>query len=407
MNPDDPSLKSTVAYVRLLFLCCIVCFFCYVGAYMRVPVVPLFALSLGADAFEVGLINSSFLFMAALLSLPLGILSDRLGRKSLILGGILLTSLSSLLLCLCRTPMQMVLVYLLFGVGLAAFAPTLMSYVADFAPATHLGRSYGYYTMALYGGMSLGPALGGALAEVTGYPAVFAISGGFGFLMFCLVLVLLPRTPRTSAHSSRKLDSMAVARTFLTNRPLLGCWMGTLGGCFGLGMFVTFVPLHATEQGISVASIGLIFASQSFFNAFARIPFGHFTDRVKDRGAVVVFGLLGFSIAVSGIAFSTGIFHFIGFSIALGITMSLTFTALGALISEVVPQDSRGLAMGGYSTCIYLGMMLSAVSMGALARDLGFKSAFLVTAGVIALTGVVFRAFVTRIPPSPSAGNLL
>jgi MFS family permease len=59
-------------------------------------------------------------------------------------------------------------IYPLFGVGIAAFAPTMMSSVADFTPATHLGRAYGWYTMAIYSAMTLGPAAGGFLDHTLG-----------------------------------------------------------------------------------------------------------------------------------------------------------------------------------------------------------------------------------------------
>jgi MFS family permease len=66
-------------------------------------------------------------------------------------------------------------------------------------------------------------------------------------------------------------------------------------------------------------------------------------------------------VAAFGISRNTG--HFVLFSILFGIGMSLAFTSAGALIAEVVPAESRGLAMGGYNTCIYLGMMLSSAIM--------------------------------------------
>lgn len=156
MNLDGRRRIAT--YRGLLFICCTVTFICYLGSYMRIPVVPLFARSFGAGTVEIGMINSSFLLMAGLLSLPLGILSDRLGRKLLILSGLLISTITAVLLYFSSSAQQLIWIYLLFGIGLAAFAPTMMSFVADFSPATHLGRSYGWYTLAIYGGMSLGPA---------------------------------------------------------------------------------------------------------------------------------------------------------------------------------------------------------------------------------------------------------
>ena len=183
---------SPRAYLTLLSICCVVVFGCYFGTYMRMPVVPLYAVSLGADTVEVGLINAAFLLMAGVLSVPLGLASDRLGTKLTAALGVLILSASSFLVCLSHTPGQLIWIYLFSGVGLAAFGPTMMAFVANISPATHLGRSYGWYTTAIYAGMTLGPAAGGFLAQGVGYPLTFLISGLSIFLTFWVFFFFLP-----------------------------------------------------------------------------------------------------------------------------------------------------------------------------------------------------------------------
>jgi MFS transporter, DHA1 family, multidrug resistance protein len=74
-----------------------------------------------------------------------------------------------------------------------------------------------------------------------------------------------------------------------------------------------------------------------------------------------------------------------------GISIGIAFTAIGALIPEVAKTDSRGLAMGGYNSCIYLGMMLSSLGMGALVGDLGFRNCFFIVALINLVTTGVFQ----------------
>ena len=388
--------KNTLSYRRLLFICCTVTFVCYFGSYMRIPVVPLFAKSFGANTAEIGVINSSFLLMAGLLSLPLGILSDRLGRKLLILCGLLISALTSLLLYFSSNTQQLILIYVLFGIGLAAFAPTMMSFVADFSPVTHLGRSYGWYTLAIYGGMSLGPAFGGMTAQRFGFLQVFLISGVLVFSLFWLVLFALPRARHVLVNRPPKRKTWVVAKELLKNTPLLACWLVTLGGCFGLGMFVTFIPLHAQDRGVSIGGIGIIFATQAVSNALSRIPCGQLSDRVARRSNLVIVGLLGFALCMAGFGLAGHISLFILFSAGLGISMGIAFTAVGALISEVVAADSRGLAMGGYNSCIYLGMMLSSLIMGILIEKIGFSNSFFTVSAVNFSATVVFYLMFKR-----------
>lgn len=398
------SKNRVPSYEALLLLCCAVSCGCYLGSYMRIPVVPLFARTMGADTFQVGMINASFLLMAALLSLPLGVLSDRLGRKRLIMGGLLIISLSSFLLCFSTSVLQMIGVHLLFGIGLAAFAPTMMSFVADFSPPTHLGRSYGWYTLALYGGMSTGPAVGGAIAGWVGFQSTFIASGAITFAVFFMVLCFLPRARQVLVNRPPRRATWDLATGLLKNAPLLACWLVTLGGCLGLGMFVTFVPLYAQDQGVKVGQIGLIFGAQALCNALSRIPFGRLSDRVARRSNLVTAGLIGLSVSIAGLGMAQGIYTFVLFAAGVGISMGMAFTAVGALISEVVRPDTRGLAMGGYNSAIYIGMMVSSLAMGAVIPEIGFRSAFVIVAMInLAATGFFHLVF-SRVYASRTAG---
>lgn len=378
------------SYGALLATCCAVTHVYYLGSYMRIPVVPLFARSLGASTAEVGIINGTFLLMAGILSLPLGMLSDRIGRKLLILCGLLIAACTSLLLCVSSKPIHMVIIYLFFGIGLAAFAPTMMSYVADFSPTTHLGRSYGYYTMALYAGMSLGPAAGGLMAEVIGYKGVFVVSGGIILITLGIVFFFLPRARHIAARKIQKPPVGTIARDLFRNQRLLACWLVTVGSCLAMGTFITFVPLLARDRGIGLGQIGLIFTFQAIFSALSRIPFGRLTDRASSKGPLVILGLVGLSGSIGCVALASSISAFLLCATGAGISMGLAFTSVGALIPEVVGLEARGLAMGGYNSAIYLGMMLGSLAMGLLIGRIGFPGAFCLAAGLNLITTCAF-----------------
>lgn len=372
------------AYLTLLCTCCVVVFGCYFGTYMRLPVVPLYAVTLGADTVEVGLINAAFLLMAGVLSVPLGLASDRLGTKLTAAAGVLILAASSFLVCISHSPGQLIWIYLFSGVGLAAFGPTMMAFVANISPPTHLGRSYGWYTTAIYAGMTLGPAVGGFLAQGLGFIPTFFISGLSIFLIFWLLFFYLPGSrglpiSRPSQGGQGAATWTAVWQ-LLHNRPLLGCWLATLGGCFGLGMFITFLPLHAQNQGLPLGQIGLVFATQGIVNVLVRIPFGHLSDRAGNRGILAAAGILGVAGSVAALGLAGRVASFILGAAALGASMGLAFTSIGALTAEAAAPEFRGLAMGGYNASIYLGMMLSSALMGPVIQRLGFTNGFLLTA---------------------------
>ncbi len=382
----DPAVNAAShrpgPFWKWMIACCMVTFGCYLAVFMRLPVVPLYARGLGISVAQIGLINAAFFLMAGLLSFPLGLAADRRGSKPVAAGGVLLMALTAFLLPFCRSFPSLTGAYLLFGAGIAAFGPTMMALVARIAPSTHLGRAYGWYTTALFGAMSLGPALGGNMAGRLGFMPVFVLIGLL--LLFNLggLLLFLPGRSKAAGAPAEPSAIRATLRALMRNRSVLGCWLVTLGACLGLGMFMSFIPLHARERGLDAGQIGLIFFSQGLANGLSRIPFGVLSDKVARRSTLVIIGMAGFALSLLGLGASVRMPHFLLAALLSGLSLGLAFTSVGALIAESVPAGDRGVAMGGYNTCIYWGMMISSLAMGAVIEALGFALSFYLIACV-------------------------
>ena len=372
---------------RLLLSCCLTGFACFFSSYLRVPILPLFALSLGAGTVQIGLINAAFMLSAGLLAIPAGILSDRTGQKPLLLTGLLAISASSLIIPLSTGPLMLGVVYLFFGAGLAAFTPAMMSLVADISPRDHLGRAYSFYTSAVYSGMTLGPAAGGLFGRAVGLRPAFLISGGLAFTAALFAFRTLPhREPARHRHGEVRLIGASLAN-LLANRRLTACLLGTLGSCFGFGVFVSFFPLQARAAGLDPGQTGLVFATYAVANAFLRIPFGRLSDRT-DRGAMSAAGFTLFALALAGIGLCGRFGSLMLAAGILGTGMGFGFTALGALVADVVPDRERGFALGLYNSCIYLGMMFGSATMGGVFHRVGFRTGFVMVGTIVA--GVTF-----------------
>jgi len=390
---------ASLSYPFLLWVCCLLGGASYVASYVRIPVVPLFARELGAGPMMVGLINSAFLLTTGVCALPLGLAADRLGRKGLVVGGLGLGVLTGLALAFSTSPGELLIISLFFGLGLAAVGPTLMAYVADFSPSTHLGRSYGAYTLSIYGGMSLGPALGGWLAQLLDFRPLFVVAAGLTGLVALLALLFLPGKTAGGHPASAAVAPPPPWGQLLRHPPLLGCWLITLGGCFGLGMFVTFAPLHMQDHGLPMGEIGLVFALQAGVNALSRVPFGRLSDRVRQRWRMALVGFLTLGASLAGFGLARTLGQFLMAAGVLGLAMGLGFSPVGALIAEVVPHNARGLAMGGYNTCIYLGMMLSSATMGALVEAWGFVGGYILAGVAVALAALGFYFLIRDFAP--------
>ncbi|TLM67175.1 MAG: MFS transporter [Deltaproteobacteria bacterium] len=377
----------------LLLICCLVSFACFLGSYLRIPVVPLYAAGLGATTAEVGAINAAFMLMAGLLAIPAGLVSDRVGRRTVVLGGLLIIAASSFLLYLSATPTAMIAVYLIFGIGLAAFSPAMMSYVADIAPPARLGRAYGMYTIAANVAMMLGPAAGGLLGTMLGLRAVFLVSGALTLLM---VIVAGTCLPAAAARSGPQPGLRAACAELGRNRRFRACLLVTFGGCFGFGVFMTFLPLHLVALGMDAGHVGLVFAAQALANALSRIPFGRLSDRVAERSRLVAGGLCGLAAALALTGVCTGLPGMFACAALLGVSMGVAFTALAAMIADIVPRELRGMAMGGYNSCIYLGMAASATTLGAFMAVHGFTNGFLAAGAATLVVTVLFEGLCRR-----------
>ncbi|QXE92960.1 MFS transporter [Geomonas subterranea] len=365
--------------------CCVIGFICFLGAYMRIPVLPLLASSIGAGTAQIGLINAAFMLSAGILAVPSGLLSDRIGIRPVLITGLALMSCASLIIPFCDTPLLLGGIYLFFGMGLSAFTPTMMSSVARVVPRSHVGRAYSWYTTAVYLAMTFGPATGGWFGKALGIREVFFVSGGLIVAALIAVLLFLPAPEQH--HHDEHVDEPASG--ILSNRRLLAALVGTLGGCFGFGMFISFLPLHARALGLNVGQIGIIFAAQALVNVLLRIPFGHLSDRV-DRGLMSGIGLVLCAHAVGAVGLAHGMVTLLICACVLGAGMGIGFTALSALVVVVMPPRQRGLGLGLYNSCIYLGMMLSSATMGMIIKAADFATGFFSAGAVTFILAVLF-----------------
>jgi len=383
--------KSNYDITPFLLLC-LIGFAAFFSSYLRIPVMPLFAAALGAGPAQVGTINGAFMLTAGVLSIPAGLLADRIGRKVPIIAGLVATAVSSLLVTQCHLPGQMAAAYVLFGAGLAAFAPGMLSLVADVMPSDRLGQAYGWYTTAIYIAMTLGPASGGYLAKALGLREVFIVSGGLLVAVTFLALLVLPQGPpsrKTALHAI-----LAGSVTLLHNRNLLACLVATAGSCIGFGVFLTFLPLYASQHGYDPAQVGMVFGAQALTNVVGRVPIGSLADRF-DRRWLVAAGLICLAAALAALGQATQLVPLIICAVVMGVGMALTFTAIGALIAELIPAAQRGLAMGMYNSCIYLAMMSGATVMGITLKRIGYPVGF-AAAGSVALAGLILFILMMR-----------
>jgi MFS family permease len=380
-----------------LLLACLITAVHYTGAYMRVPVLPLYARGHGASPAEVGAIVAAHMGLAALTAVPFGLASDRWGRTRLLFAGTLASALTSFALAAVTSLWTLALVYAAAGLGVAAFTPAMMSLVGDTAEPGAIARAYGWYTTALYAGFGLGPILGGAAAERWGERSAFLAAGGIITVALALAALLIPQVPLSPRSAAGGSLSAALA----TPR-VLASWIATVAGIGALGSVLTFFPLLARDRGLGPAAIGLVLGVQALVNTATRAPAGWMLDHSRARQPYVLGGILLTGLLTAMLPLAHRIEEFLLLTAALGLALGVAFVAVGAVLTEATTPATRGAVMGGYSTAIYVGFAAAAFGLGPVMGTWGYEIGFALAGGCTAAMAVGAAVLGRRNPPRRS-----
>jgi MFS family permease len=364
----------------VLAVVCVLTFLHYAAAQMRGPILPLYVVTHGASATGVGLILGAHMMVAAVGSTPLGRASDVWGRRRFLLGGMIVSIGTSLLLPLTEAPLALMAIYGLAGLGVAAFTPSALSLVGDAAAPGRAGHAFAWYSTAHYGAIGVGPYLGGLAAEAWGYRTAF-VASAVGVAVALIVGLVLPiRAPALSASHS--------GATFADIRGNAAVWAGWILSISGLliqGVVFSFFPLLGHDRGLSPAAIGLVFLILGLANTLARLPAGWLVDRTGRSASCAILGVLVASVATIVLPHVDGQTTLLVLVAVFGAVSGIAFVAVGVALASATTPATRGLVMGGYSTSLYLGFALGSFGLGPIITQHGYAAGFAVggAAGVI------------------------
>lgn len=351
----------------------------YLGLFMRNPIIPLHFQTLGASLIEIGFITSAFMLVAASMAIPLGIVSDRLGRRRLVIVGSTVSALSSLLLVIANSPAFAILINACAGLGSAAYSPAITAFVGDISQSNQRGRVYGYYTTVMQTAMALGPGVGGGIADLfKSYRFSFIISGLIIMIGAVIGLLFFPRD-EAKTETSRSGKDFAL---LLRRESLLTSWVVTFSISFMWSVSSTYIPLYASEIGLTATEIGLLFTIQAATNALGRFPIGVLYDRIKEHSAMILASVLIGVFVTASISTATSTIILFTLMGMFGIALGTATMATNATIAESLSQTSRGVGMGAYYLFFYGGMAAGPAMLGPVISVYGFQEGFLLAAGV-------------------------
>ncbi len=359
------------------------------GAGLIIPLLPLYAHSLGANITWLGIISASF-FVASVISTPLfGRLSDRKGRKVFIAIGLLCYGIISLSFIWATTVYQLTLVRFLQGIAGGMIVPLIQAYVGDMAPPGAEGKWMGYFNATLLAGFGIGPLLGGTLTEHLGMTIAFVIMAGLSLIAFLIVILYVPNTTDRKIISSPRFSfkEMGQSRTI---RGLVGF---RLAFAFSRGILTTFLPLFASiSMGLSPAFIGVLMAAVILLMSLPQTYGGNLADRFS-RFPLVVIGSVTNLVFLALIPLTGNFWQLLTLCLFGSLGTAIALPAVSALIVEEGRKFGMGSTMAVFSVAFSAGMGIGSILGGIIGDFAGMNSTFYLGAGIGLLGTILFIYF--------------
>jgi MFS family permease len=345
------------------------------GAFGIIPVLPLYLRGRGISYSTVGLLVGVTLLVAFLFTYPSGRLGDVLGRRPLVVAGAALYGFAGLALLLPLSIPVLLLARVAQGLGVAAILPSANAMVADLAPPSHRGKAYSWISAATLGGLTVGPAIGGALTLVS-LNAVFIFSAASGLLAAALLRLALP-APQPRVEIDPSVDQ---GRGEVPRRNVAAALLAAGGVAILFGSYETVWPLFMHHVGAADWQVGLSFTLFGLPYVVVTPIAGWAADRYDRRilalagyGAACGWALVYPSLTSIPLLMGLGMFEAVGVAFAQ--------PAYNAQVMHGVPEHRRGRIQGLVTSLQTGGQATGALLSGAL-FGLGFAIPFYFGAAV-------------------------
>jgi MFS transporter, DHA1 family, multidrug resistance protein len=327
-----------------------------------IPIMPFYVERLGAGGTELGLLVASYAVMRLICGPIWGVLSDRVGRKPVLMVGVFGYGITMILFGLATQLWMLFLFRALSGILSSATSPTTMAYIGDSTPEEERGQGMGMLGAAVGVGTIIGPGLGGLLAgeDLT---TPFFIAGGMSFFALLLVWLFLPESLPVAARQ----ETARKAR--LPVREMWQAASGSIGSLllmaflasFGLTAFFGIFGLYALQKyNAGPEAVGGIMMVFGLVTALAQgLLVGPLTRRWGETRVIQV----GLAATAAGFLFIAISNTFVTFLIAIGL-----FTLAIAVLSPAVAALTSSLTT--FKQGLTMGLSNAAQSLGRIAGPL-------------------------------------
>jgi MFS transporter, DHA1 family, tetracycline resistance protein len=373
------------------------------GVGLIFPIGPFFASAFGASPFEVGLLFTMF-SVAQFLTIPLlGTLSDRYGRRPVLLLGIA-GEVVGYVLFGSATSLTMLYISRLVAGASSGNIGAAQAYIADVSTPRERTHSFGLLGAAVSVGFLVGPALGGFLGQFDLRLPAYA-AAALVLVNFISVLVWLPESLPVELRSRRSLrsglDPFGVLVTLL-RRPLLRAPLAATFLCnFAFSGFIgTFALFTDARFGWGPQQVAIVLVIQSIMSIGVQTMGVRYMSTLLPDTTILVLGtcinMLGFVVIASA---PDPLFLYVLSAPLQSIGSALWRPSLSSLITKLVAPNEQGLANGGTQASAALATIIGPVGAGVLFERVGTASPFWAGAALFGLAAATI-AVAVRVQPA-------
>ncbi len=370
-------LLKTKKALPILFL---VMFLVMVGFGIIIPVIPFYAEEMGASPTQLGFLMAVYSFMQLLFAPMWGRISDRIGRKPVMMIGILGLALSFFLMAISTQLWMLFAARIIGGFLSSANMPTVMAYVADITTEEDRGKGMGIVGAAIGLGFIFGPAIGGIFSQ-SSINMPFYIAAVTSLLTFFLVLISLQESLTVENRKKQSKKKSSVRQTLKGPNSVL----------FSLQLFIslslsgleaTFAYFAAEKAGLGSLQLGYIFMIMGFAGALVQ---GGLVGRMTKKfgeGFVIQLGIVVSAIGFGLILFVDSFLTAAIFLTVFGIGNGLIRPSVSSLVTKT-STTGHGSTTGLLSSFDSLGRIIGPPLGGWL---------FSISIGLPYLSGIILSA---------------
>jgi MFS family permease len=362
------------------------------------PVLPLYAKDLGADASLIGLISALSPFAGVVFSFPIGVASDRLGRKKLLnLSGLIFLCAPPMYLLVGANPWLLIPIRFFHGAATAILGPVVSAILAEKYSSTK-GEKIGLYSSATLIGRTIAPLIGGAIisnyafAGFNNYQTVYVVATAAAIPVFLIILMYKDSDGKVKGAITLS-DFKQSLITFFSDRLLFATALVDLSTFFAYGALETYLPLFLQIKGFTAADTGIIFAVQIFTIAATKPLLGKAADKVDKRKQIAL-GLFALGMAMAAVPYAADMNQFLLISVVAGLAISTSTIATTTYTADIAKEKELGASMGALSAIMDIGQTSGPLLTGMIIVSANYAAGFMASV-VLAVVITAFFLYAT------------